>query len=379
MAEHLLIESVPNFSEGRSAGVAGAIAAAAGRTSHVLDLSLDPDHHRSVLTMAGAAPGVMEGAFAAIAAAVEKIDIRAHAGVHPRRGAADVVPIVPLTGVESGLAACIPLAHALGERVWAELRVPVHFYGAAGSHTLSALRSPTPPPPDLGEPAGHPTGGFCAVGVRGPLIAYNVVLEGGDIALAAALARSLRESSGGLIGVQALAFTVAAGPQLSMNLVRPGLAPPALVLAEARRRLAALGGAEGARLGADEVVGLCPATAAVGCTAATGKLLECRLAAAACRAAAAVCRARPGEEMRLLAGRLTAEAESQAALGPDDLLTAAERAEAVRRVLVAGRVADGDLDSMLRLAAEGLRAALPEAEAEAHPARVAALDRWLSE
>ena len=189
-----------------------------------------------------------------------------------------MVPIVPF-GSDS-LAEAAPVARALGERIWSELRVPVHFYGAAGGSTLAQIRSANPPPPDLGDRP-HPTAGVVSVGAREPLVAYNLLLAGVSAAEASAVAGRLRESAGGVRGVQALVFAVAGGTQLSMNLTRLRETAPALAREEARRRLPA-----GGSIVAEEIVGLCPAWAASGCPAADGVLLEGRLAAAAAHAAA---------------------------------------------------------------------------------------------
>ena len=361
-----LVEAVPNFSEGRRQEVLEAISVAAATPGHVLDLDPDPDHNRAVLTLAGGTVG--QAAFAAVERAVQLIDLGPHAGVHPRVGAADVLPFVPLGATP--MEACVRLAHEVGELIWRELRVPVYFYGQAGRHTLPQIRSAAPPPPDLGS-APHPTAGFACVGARPLLVAYNLLLPGLAVPEAAALARRLRASSGGLPGVQALAFGVTAGAQLSMNLTDLDACPPARALAEV------VGLAGEAAIGADQVVGLCPAR--YGLPAAGGRILEARLAAAAARAGARACRARGGEELQLLAARLEAEAASLAALdwSQGELLGGAERAAALRRVLRAAGIEDPELALMLEVAAGGLRAALSGPTLNRFRARVEALDRWL--
>jgi len=133
-----LFESVPNFSEGDRREVIDAIAAAA-RKAFVLDTDADRDHNRVVVSMAGYASRLIDGLMAAIAEAVERIDLREHRGVHPRVGAADVVPIVPLD--KTSLDACRRVAHEVGERVWRELKVPVYFYGHGEKHTLADIRA----------------------------------------------------------------------------------------------------------------------------------------------------------------------------------------------------------------------------------------------
>jgi len=368
-----LLESVPNFSEGRDPVVIERLAAAAAAGgAHVLDRSFDADHHRVVLTLAGTS--LLDGVFASVAAAVESIDLRAHAGVHPRRGAADVVPIVPI-GSES-LAEAALLARALGERIWSELRVPVHFYGAAGGSTLAQIRSLNPPPPDLGD-SPHPSAGVVSVGAREPLVAYNLLLSGVSAAEASAVAGRLRESGGGVRGVQALVFAVAGGTQLSMNLHRLRETGPAVARDEARRRLPA-----GGSIISEEIVGLCPVWAAEGCAAADGLLLEARLAAAAASAAAGLCASRAGlgrgEEMLALAERLKAESESLAMVGSADALAGGERAAALRPVLRAAGIVDDELDAMLAAAAAGFREALGAEVLGLFRERVAALDRRLA-
>jgi glutamate formiminotransferase / 5-formyltetrahydrofolate cyclo-ligase len=366
-----LLESVPNFSEGRDPAVIDRLAAAAsGAGAHLLDRSFDADHHRLVLTLAGT--DLLEGVFAAVASSVELIDLRAHTGVHPRRGAADVVPIVPLGS--SSMESAAAVARALGERIWSELRVPVHFYGAAGGSTLAQIRSPNPPPPDLGDQP-HPSAGVVSVGAREPLVAYNLLLAGVSAAEASGVAGRLRESSGGVRGVQALVFAVSGGTQLSMNLTRLRETTPAVAREEARRRLPA-----GGSIVAEEIVGLCPAWAGAGCPAADGQLLEARLAAAAARLAAALCLTREdrAEEMRALAHRLEAESASLGLLGFDDALAGAERAAALRPVLGAAGVVSAELDEMLRVAAVGFREALDASLVARFPERVAALDRRLA-
>lgn len=372
-----LVESVPNFAVGfRDGAIRASLASAAAVSgATVLDSSFDSDHSRLVLSLGLPTPHPADSVFAVAAAAVELIDLRSHAGVHPRRGAADVVPFVPVGS--ASLSDCVVLARELGERVWAELGVPVHFYGAAatGVRTLAEIRSASPPPPDLGDEP-HPSAGVMSIGARLPLVAYNVLLDGIRLPEAHALARSLRESSGGVRGIQALVFEVSSGIQLSMNLTRLGECGPARAMTETLVRLP-----PAASVRSEEVVGLCPAAAAAGCAAADGKLLEARLAGCAARLAATACAARGvgSEEMRRLGERLASEAASLDGLGFGEALAGAERAAALRRVLRAGGVAAPEADLLLAVASEGLRAALPTAVKGAFPERLAALDRWLRE
>jgi glutamate formiminotransferase / 5-formyltetrahydrofolate cyclo-ligase len=361
-----LFESVPNFSEGRRPDVIAAIAGAAASASHVIDVDPDPDHHRVVISLAAQRTRLLEAVIAAVSAAIEHIDVRAHDGVHPRVGAADVVPIVPLG--QSTLAESRELAREVGERIWGELKVPVYWYGEHRS--LADIRAGRAKP-DLGGPELHPTAGAVSVGARLTLVAFNVLLPGMDLAEARALARSLRESQAGLRGVQALVFVLPGGRvQLSMNLFRVDETPPAAVVAELIRR--------GVTVGDQQIVGLCPAIAAS--EVATGRLLEARLAAAAARAGAMRCRDKGGAELTALALRLEREAESLAALGVDqrELLAGAERAAALVPVLGVAKVLDGELEAMLGAAARGLRAAISPSTEAAFVSRVAALDRRLA-
>jgi glutamate formiminotransferase len=360
--EHLF-ESVPNFSEGRRKDVLEAIALAAS-TAHVLDTDTDPDHNRAVISVAGFPGKLVDALLAAVGEAVDRIDLRAHSGVHPRVGAADVVPIVPLGG--ASLDAGRDLAHELAERIWAELKVPVYFYGYREHRSLADIRAERARP-DIGGPALHPTAGAVCVGARPVLVAFNVMLFDTDLVAARALARSVRESSDGMRGVQALIFALPGNRvQLSMNLFRIDETSPADVIAKLQRL--------GASMGAEQVVGLCPARAANG--AAAGRLLEARLAAAAAREGAARCEVRGGEELLALGRRLQREAGDLALLGvdQDDLLAGAERAAALVGVLRAAKVLDEELEAMLMSASRGLRSAIAAGTQALYRARVAALD-----
>jgi glutamate formiminotransferase / 5-formyltetrahydrofolate cyclo-ligase len=359
-----LFESVPNFSEGRRHEVIAAIAAAAGR-SHVLDVDHDPDHHRVVISMAAQRARLLESVLAAVGAAIEHIDVRTHTGVHPRVGAADVVPFVPLG--QSTLEDARELAHEAGERIWSELKVPVYFYGE--HRRLADIRAGRVRP-DLGGPELHPTAGAVSVGARLSLVAFNVLLPETDVDAARALARSLRESRSGMRGVQALVFELPGGRvQLSMNLFRVDETPPAVVVAELARR--------GVAVGEQQVVGLCPAIAAS--EVAAGRLLEGRLAAGAARAGARRCRELGGPELVALAVRLEREAEGLAglAVAQEELLAGAERAAALVPVLRVAEALDSELEAMLGAAARGLRAAISPSTQAAYPARLNALDARL--
>jgi glutamate formiminotransferase len=359
-----LFESVPNFSEGRDVDAIAAIAGAA-RGAHVIDVHADPDHNRAVISLAGLGPNLIEALMASVAIAIERIDVRRHQGVHPRVGAADVIPIVPLGPTTIEL--CREVANALGERIWNELRIPVYFYGER--QRLADIRAGRGHL-DLGGPTLHPTAGAVCVGARPKLVAFNVLLPGMDTSAARALARALRESDGGMRGLQALAFELPGGrAQLSMNLFRLEETAPAAVLGELHRR--------GVTVGSQEVVGLCPAAVAI--PAAAGKLLEARLAASAAQTGADRCSEHGGEEHAALANRLEQEAESLANVGVDqeELLGAAERAAALVPVLRVAGVLDGELRAMLVAAAVGFREAVTPETRSAFAARLAALDRRL--
>jgi glutamate formiminotransferase len=244
-----LIECVPNFSEGQDAGVVAGIGEAIASIPgvRVLRSEMDPDHNRSVITFAGPRERVGEAAFAAIRTAVERIDLRRHSGVHPRMGAADVTPFVPLSGAT--LADCVEIARRTGERVWNELGVPVYFYEAAA-------RSPERAPlqnvrrggfehpalePDLGGPALHPSAGACIIGARKFLIAFNVNLKTDDVDVARQIARKIRASSGGLPALKAIGVALASRGmvQVSMNLTDFERTPLDVVLGAVRAGAAA--------------------------------------------------------------------------------------------------------------------------------------------
>ncbi len=367
MQEVELFESVPNFSEGRDRDAIDAIAAAAV-AAHVLDVHPDPDHHRTVVSLAGVRERLEDALLGAIAAAAERIDLRTHTGVHPRVGAADVVPVVPLGGTL--LERCHELALRLGERVWRELTIPVYFYGYGANRTLADIRHGRAKP-DLGGPHMHPSAGAVCIGARPPLVAFNVLLGGVSVAEARDLARSLRESKSGMRGVQALVFEIPGERlQLSMNLFRVDETPPAAVLDTLRRR--------GLNVLEQELVGLCPAVAAN--EAADGRLLEGRLGAAVAREGARRARGRRDEERDALAARLDKEADGLAAMaaGQSELLAGAERCAALPPVLNAAGLLDGELETLSLVAARGLRLAIRPDTAAAYHVRIAALDRRLN-
>ena len=221
-----MIECVPNFSEGRNPGVVAEIARAIGEVEGValLGYESDPDHHRSVVTFAGKPDAVIEGAIRGVGKAAALVDLREHEGVHPRVGAADVVPFIPLAGAT--LADCAAYAHRAGAEIWRRFGVPVYFYEAAALHPgrrrLEKVRRAgfDGLPPDVGEIAEHPTAGAAVVGARNFLIAYNINLATSDVAVAKAIAAKIRQSSGGFPFVKAMGVHLKTLDcvQVSMNL-----------------------------------------------------------------------------------------------------------------------------------------------------------------
>ena len=231
-----LIECVPNFSEGRRSDVVGAIRDAIAGTpgAYVLDASTDASHNRSVITFVAPAEVVAEAAFRGIAEAVRRIDLTTHSGEHPRMGAADVVPFIPLEGAT--MEDCIALARQLGERVGRELGVPVFLYERAATRPdrenladvrrgeFEGLRDDIgrapQRTPDFGPSRVHATAGAVAIGARPFLVAYNVYLgPASNIGVAKEVAKAVRGSSGGLRYVKAMGFEVDGQAQVSMNLV----------------------------------------------------------------------------------------------------------------------------------------------------------------
>jgi glutamate formiminotransferase len=254
-----LVECVPNFSEGRDPAKIEAIAdAIRSAGAAILDRSSDHDHHRSVVTFAAAADRAAEAAFRAVRQAVASLDLRAHAGVHPRIGAADVVPFVPLRGVT--LPDCAAIARQTGHRIWDELRVPVYLYEAAAlrpeCRNLADIRRGAVPLPDFGGPALHPSAGAVVVGARKFLIAFNVNLRTSDVAIARRIARAVRFSSGGLPCVKAMGVLLASRnlAQVSMNLTDFEQTPIPVAFEAVRAQAAHYGVA----IAGSEIVGLVP-------------------------------------------------------------------------------------------------------------------------
>jgi len=267
-----IVECVPNFSEGRDAGVVARIVEAIASVpgAAVLGQTSDYDHNRSVVTFAGKPDSIAEAAFRGIERAVALIDMNRHLGVHPRVGVADVVPFVPVSGVS--LADCVQMAERVGERVWRELGVPVYLYDAAARRpermNLANIRrgrfeklreevlvNPERQP-DFGGPALHPTAGACVIGARKFLIAFNMNLATADVEIARRIARKIRFSSGGLPAVRALGlFLESRGTaQVSINLIYFEITPLCAVV-EAVRVEAKLCGVE---ISGVELIGLIP-------------------------------------------------------------------------------------------------------------------------
>ena len=231
----MLLECVPNFSEGRRREVGDEIVAAVRAVSgaRFLDFEMDPDHNRSVLTLVGEPAAVAEAAFAAARVAVERIDLNRHEGRHPRMGAVDVIPFIPIRDLT--MEDAVRVARELGTRIGAELKVPVFLYEAAATRpdrrNLADIRKPQfeglrdllgkdpDRVPDFGPNAIHATAGCVAVGARRPLIAYNIDLESTDEKLAKRIAKKIRERDGGLPGIKALGLFIAdrACAQVSIN------------------------------------------------------------------------------------------------------------------------------------------------------------------
>jgi glutamate formiminotransferase len=267
-----LIECVPNFSEGRDPARIDALASAIAQVpgALVLDRTSDADHNRSVITFAGDSEAVLEAAVRAAALAAELIDLNLHRGVHPRLGALDVLPFVPLGDV--ALDDCVQLAHRAGRRIWQELGIPVYFYQAAalrpGRRELEQVRrgefellreatlTDEAKRPDLGGPAFHPTAGAVIVGARKVLIAFNINLKTENLEVARGIAKRIRASSGGLPEVKALGLPLASRRevQVSMNLTDFERTPLHVVYAEVSR----LAAAQGVEIAESELIGLLP-------------------------------------------------------------------------------------------------------------------------
>jgi glutamate formiminotransferase len=266
-----VLEAVPNFSEGRDLDkVRALVDLIAYEDVEVLDWSADPDHHRSVVTYIGAPADVESASVAAARFALEHIDLTLHEGVHPRVGALDVMPFVPLEGLD--MADAVRSAHRVGGAI-AELGIPVFFYGQASEPPgrglasirrggFEAMRSGFPPGlrPDLPATATrpHPTAGVVCVGARDILLAWNVIVSGVDVADAREVASMIRERDGGFEGVRALGLRLPEQDrvQVSMNLEDPVRTSPLAVFDAIEAAVTARGG----KIDETEVIGMMPDT-----------------------------------------------------------------------------------------------------------------------
>ena len=314
-------ECVPNFSEGRNAGTIAAIAEAARSVSGVtvLDVESNPDHHRSVITLYGDGEPLLEAVYRMMEVATQRIDLTQHHGEHPRMGATDVVPFVPLGG--STMADAVRLAERLGERVGRDLGIPVYLYANAARRPeradLAKVREgqfegiretiATDPAraPEFGPSRVHPTAGAVAIGARPVLIAYNVTLTTPDVAVAKAIAKKVRGRDGGLPEVKALGFELAERhrAQVSMNLTDYRVTSIARAFDAVR--------AEAERLGTgvedSEIVGLVPEDALVDAAEVSLRLRQFDRALVLERKVRAVEAGRPGgESIAAYAARLAA-------------------------------------------------------------------------
>jgi len=258
-----IVECVPNFSEGRDARRVLKIVEAMNVAGvHLLDFSMDVDHNRSVVTVAGTPEGVREAAVRAVGKAAELIDLTGQTGEHPRIGAADVVPFVPVAGIK--LEQCALLARQAGAEIWKRYKVPSYFYEAAASRPDRALLEEVRKGqfeglreaavkdasrrPDVGGPGLHVTAGACAVGARRFLVAYNIYLDTAEVAVARTVAKQVRASGGGMAGVKAMGVLVHGRAQVSLNITDFEATP----VGEVYGRVKAL---------AAEIIGLIPAAA----------------------------------------------------------------------------------------------------------------------
>jgi glutamate formiminotransferase len=276
----LPLESVPNVSEGRDETALAELTTAFSSPARLLDVHTDWDHHRSVFTLVGSGPDLVETLLAGIAAAAERIDLREHAGAHPRIGAADVVPLVPLDAEAEPAAR--EAALALADRIATELGLPVFFYGRltddgrepaffrrGGPEELQRRVDAGELRPDRGPERLHPTAGGVLVGVRRPLVAFNVNLRSDDLEAAREIAAIVRERDGGFPGVRALGLELprAGLVQVSMNVTDWQAASLVDIVA----RVSAEADARGIEVIGSELVGLMPAGVAV---EAAGALLR---------------------------------------------------------------------------------------------------------
>ncbi|HYL21977.1 MAG TPA: glutamate formimidoyltransferase [Gemmatimonadales bacterium] len=279
-----LVECVPNFSEGRDTATLEALRNAITRVPGVrlLDVQADPAHNRSVYTFVAPPDTAVEAALSAMRVATERIDMTKHRGEHPRMGATDVVPFVPVR--DTTMDDCVALARRLGERAAAELSVPIYLYARAATRPererlpdvrkgefeglKERIGKHPAADPDFGPKHIHPTAGATAVGARPFLVAFNIYLDSSDVSIAKDIAKKIRTSSGGLPAVQASGFEVAGKAQVSMNLLDIDTTSPATVFTIVEE--AARG--RGVAVLKSEVVGLIPERALLGAAAVRLKL-----------------------------------------------------------------------------------------------------------
>jgi glutamate formiminotransferase len=261
-----VLEAVPNVSEGRDHSVVEAIGHAFGKGATVLDVHVDPDHHRSVFTLVGDDASLVDALLAGVSTAIARIDLRLHEGVHPRVGVVDVVPLVPLVPGEMKLAE--DAARRVAIRVGSELGLPVFLYGTVGDArrpayfrrgglvTLQRRVETGELVPDAGPRRIEPGRGAVLVGARQPLVAYNVELATGDVSVAREIAAVTRESGGGMLGVQAIGLYLPGSGrvQVSMNVVDVERAPLHDVVQRVRTEAAS----RGVAVSGGELVGLVP-------------------------------------------------------------------------------------------------------------------------
>jgi glutamate formiminotransferase len=321
----VLIESVPNYSEGRRLEVVDALAAAVAATPgvHLLDRTSDPSHNRSVLTLAGEADAVTRALEATVEVAIGEIDMERHAGEHPRIGAVDVVPFVPLG--ETTMDQAIAQARTFGRRVAERFGIPVFLYARAATRPdrvrLADVRrggyeglrdeiATSGREPDYGPAHTHPRAGAMAVGARPFLIAWNINLESADLDLAKRIARRIRESGGGLAAVQANGFMIEelGCAQVSMNLLDFTTTPVWRVWEEVR----AVAAEDGVGLRESELIGLVPLAAFMDVAAHAGAPADAPVEDRFAAAAEAI-RLRDADpmmalELRLAAARAAGEA-----------------------------------------------------------------------
>ena len=267
-----VVECVPNFSEGTDARRVEAIVASMRVEGvHLLDWSMDNDHNRSVVTLAGEPAAIVEAAVRGVGKAVDLIDLTRQQGVHPRIGAADVIPFVPISGIK--LEHCALLARQAGLEIWRRFGVPVFFYEAAAARPdranledvrrgqfeglKEAVRKESARRPDLGGPGLHPTAGACAVGARKFLVAYNIYFNSADVAMVRAVAREIRAASGGLKGVKAMGVLAHGRAQLSMNITDFAATP----ISQVHRAVSELALRHKTVIAEGEVIGLIPEAA----------------------------------------------------------------------------------------------------------------------